>query len=163
MADPEPPRARPPDPLPGDAPNLARRLLVLACSARKRKDAGPLPALERYDGPAFRVLRKFLAVAADPPDVLVLSAKYGLVPSAREISHYDTRMTPELAGEMRADVLRVLDGVVARGGHAEVAFCLGATYRAAVAGFEPTGVTVTFVTGTQGSRLRNLRAWLERK
>jgi hypothetical protein len=163
VADHEPPRARPPDPLPGDAPSLARRLLVLACSARKRKDTGPLPALERYDGPAFRVLRKFRAGAADPPDVLVLSAKYGLVPSAREIPHYDTCMTPELAGEMRADVLRVLGEAVARGGHAEVAFCLGAAYRAAVAGFEPAGVTVTFVTGTQGSRLRNLRAWLERK
>jgi hypothetical protein len=137
--------------------------LFLSCSARKRKDAGPLPAIERYDGPAFRVLRRFLTVAADPPDVLVLSARYGLVSSDREIPDYDTRMTPELAAEMRADVLRVLGEAVARGGYAEVGFCLGAAYRDAVVGFERAGATVTFVTGTQGTRLRNLLAWLERK
>jgi hypothetical protein len=35
-------------------------MLILACSRRKRPDEGLLPAIERYDGPAFRVLRHFL-------------------------------------------------------------------------------------------------------
>jgi hypothetical protein len=35
-------------------------MLILACSRRKRPDEGLLPAIERYDGPAFRVLRRFL-------------------------------------------------------------------------------------------------------
>ena len=38
-----------------------RRLLVLACSATKRPDAGYIPARERYDGPLWRTLR-----AVDP-------------------------------------------------------------------------------------------------
>ena len=36
------------------------RMLILACSRRKRPDEGLLPAIERYDGPALRVVRRFL-------------------------------------------------------------------------------------------------------
>jgi hypothetical protein len=36
------------------------RMLILACSQRKLLDEGLLPAVERYDDPAFRVLRRFL-------------------------------------------------------------------------------------------------------
>ena len=35
-------------------------MLILACSRRKRPDEGLLPAIERYDGPTFCVLRRFL-------------------------------------------------------------------------------------------------------
>jgi len=34
------------------------RLLILACSARKRLDRSALPAIERYDGVNFRILKK---------------------------------------------------------------------------------------------------------
>ena len=34
------------------------RLLIVACSRAKRPDAGSLPAIDRYDGPAFRLLRR---------------------------------------------------------------------------------------------------------
>jgi len=45
------------------------RLLILSCSARKRGPAEPIPALDRYDGSLWRVLRSYLheqpIVAAD--------------------------------------------------------------------------------------------------
>jgi hypothetical protein len=58
------------------------RLLILSCSQRKRPDAILLPALERYDGPMFRVLRKFLRENPSKelhPDVYILSAQFGLI------------------------------------------------------------------------------------
>ena len=146
-----------------DPPPPGRRLLVLACSARKRPGAGLLPAVDRYDGPAFRVLRRCLAHADDPPDVLVLSARYGLIPAARPIPDYDRRLTPAGADALRPAALRGLGAALARGAYAEVALCLGRTYRRAVAGFEavaPIGTRVAHITGGQGVRLRNLRAWL---
>src|SRR5438045_2444285 len=36
---------------------MCRKLLILACSQAKRDSTAPLPAIERYDGPTFRVLR----------------------------------------------------------------------------------------------------------
>lgn len=152
MTDPVTPRAPPP-----------RRLLVLARPARKRPGGGLLPAIHRYDGPAFRVLRAFLAGAADPPDVLVLSARYGLIAAAREIPDYDRRLTPGDADAERPDVLRALGEALARTDYTEVALCLGRAYRRAVAGHGdvvPAGTAVAFLTGGQGTRLRNLRAWL---
>ncbi len=57
------------------------RLLILSCSRRKRLDKDLLPAVERYDGPAFRVLRRFLReMPFEAPDVPILSAEYGLIP-----------------------------------------------------------------------------------
>jgi hypothetical protein len=37
-----------------------RRLLILACSATKRSEPGRIHALIRYDGPSYRVVRRFL-------------------------------------------------------------------------------------------------------
>jgi len=37
-----------------------QRLLILSCSQRKRPDPSLLPAIERYNGPPFQVLRRYL-------------------------------------------------------------------------------------------------------
>lgn len=143
----------------------ARRLLVLACSARKRATAGLLPAVDRYDGPAFRVLRKFLAETTDPPDVLVLSARFGLIPADTPIPAYDHRLTPAAADALRPAAVRVLGEMLSRGTYADVAFGLGRDYRRAVAGYPavvPPGAAATILAGGQGARLRALRTWLRR-
>lgn len=76
-----------------------RRLLILACSARKRADAVRMPARERYDGPLWQTLR-----AVDPEgrlaEVAFLSARFGFRCAATEIANYDARLTPELARRM---------------------------------------------------------------
>jgi len=80
------------------------RLLVMACSAAKKKDAGLLPALARYDGPAFHVLRKYLAHATDAPTVFILSARFGLLDADHPIPDYDRRISAEAAEAIRPDV-----------------------------------------------------------
>lgn len=68
------------------------RLLILACSATKRNDAGHIPAIERYDGPLWRTLRH-----CDPEGrkarVGFLSARYGFRDACSPIENYDARMT----------------------------------------------------------------------
>ena len=53
------------------------RLLVVACSKSKRPDARSMPAIDRYDGPAFRQLRRAARVRAyrglDCPDCVGLA------------------------------------------------------------------------------------------
>ena len=74
------------------------RLLILSCSQKKRSSPGSIPALERYDGPAFRVMNKFIRVCspeAQLPDTYILSAKFGLISADKPIPHYDHRMTPQ--------------------------------------------------------------------
>ncbi|MCE9563913.1 MAG: hypothetical protein K8U57_17870 [Planctomycetes bacterium] len=138
---------------------------MLACSATKKKDVGLLPARVRYDGPAFHVLRKYLRRATEPPTVLILSAKYGLIEADHAIPDYDCRITAAIAEAIRADVLRVLASHLGRTRYEEVAFCVGHDYQKAVEGYETiiiSGTKATFIPGGQGRRLRNLRAWLRR-
>src|SRR5919199_6232989 len=78
----------------------SRRLLILACSRCKRPDRGLLLAVERYDGPAFRVLRRFLREGqSEAPDVRVLSAEHGLISHDLPIANYDKIMTSSRAHE----------------------------------------------------------------
>ena len=71
-------------------------LLILGCSATKRADAGLLPALDRYDGPAFRVLRKALRERdglTERLKVCIISTEYGLIAADTPIPAYDFRMS----------------------------------------------------------------------
>jgi hypothetical protein len=89
-------------------------LLIIACSATKRHDAGGLPAIDRYDGPAFRVLRKALRERAGLSDALgirILSAEFGLIGPWIHIPNYDRRMTAERAQELRPEVTAALGGL----------------------------------------------------
>jgi hypothetical protein len=78
-----------------------KQLLVLGCSQTKRGATGLLPAIERYDGSSYRVLRRFLREREWPAclSVAILSARYGLVGGFTGIEDYDERMTPTRALE----------------------------------------------------------------
>src|SRR3954451_6313263 len=80
----------------------ARRFLVLSCTRRKRTDGGLLRAVDRYDGPTFRVLRRYLAAEpSSPPVIFILSSEHGLIDSEHQIAYYDRAMTLERADQLR--------------------------------------------------------------
>src|SRR5947209_5490454 len=102
------------------------RLLIVACSRCKKPAVEQLPAIERYDGPAFRVLRKYLRERqVSAPKILILSAKYGLIDSAKLIRDYDYRLTPTTAQKLRPGVLKRLGEVLRAGTIRSVGLCLG--------------------------------------
>jgi hypothetical protein len=142
------------------------RLLILGCSQRKNPAADVLPAIDRYDGPAFRVLRKFLKEAPQhPPVVLILSAKYGLIESATPIPDYDCQMSTALADRLRPSVLESLGLFLPSRSWRwrSIGLCVGKVYRGALHGMEqlaPEGVRVEVLGGGQGRRLTSLHRWL---
>jgi hypothetical protein len=72
-----------------------------------------VPAIELYDGPAYRVLRRYLYKMPDtPPDVLILSAKWGLVSGERLLTNYDRSLTASRARELRPTVTTYLRKVL---------------------------------------------------
>lgn len=138
------------------------RLLLLGCSRRKTSDAGLVAAVERYDGPAFRVLRRYLRQRpANTPDIWLLSAAYGLIPESQTIPDYDCPMTRSRAHELQPAVDAALRGLLARGRYIDMMVCAGADYvqlvHDALDGF---GGTLTFATGPSGFRLARLYDWL---
>lgn len=92
---------------------ITRRLLLLSCSRHKRRTRKPLPAVERYDGPAFRVLRRYLEQQRNGrPDVFILSAKWGLISGDTLLPYYDQRMTRRRARELRERMRTQLRGIL---------------------------------------------------
>lgn len=140
------------------------RLLVLACSRRKRPDAKLLPAIDRYDGPAFRVLRRFLiSHDSQPVQAYVLSAEFGLIPTTRLIPNYDRRMTTERAQELRPFIIRDLCQVLQQTGTDELFIVAGSVYRRLIAEFaaEIAGaVRIETTSGPIGKQLAALHDWL---
>lgn len=132
-------------------------LIIIACSATKRSDSALMPAIERYDGPAFRVLRRALrerAGLAQRLTVLILSAECGLIGSARPIPHYNRRMTRARAAELAPAVAA---GVY--GPWTAIYVAVGQAYRAALPP-PPWPTTTDAGHGGIGERLHQLKEWL---
>ena len=146
---------------------MTTRLLIVACSRAKRPDAGSLPAIDRYDGPAFRQLRRAARVGLlGDVRIMILSAKHGLIPEYWMISDYDQVMTPARAAELQPSVALCLWGWFHNwSGCYDVFINVGRSYVPALAGLEEwcvrRGIVVTQATGGVGERLVQTKAWLE--
>ncbi len=143
------------------------RCLILGCTEAKCSDTGKLPALERYDGPTFRVVRRFLR-EADPHlrdvEIYVLSAEYGLIGVDQPIADYDRRMTTARAAELRPEVSKRLREILSRD-YDEVFVSLSQIYLETVGGLGnlgPDGSKVIISQATMGKRLTELKRWLYR-
>jgi hypothetical protein len=145
------------------------RLLIVGCSQRKRPDPGLLPAIERYNGPQFQVLRKFLREFPDKVDTLnvyILSAKFGLISGNKLIPNYDYKMTQKRAGELHYQVLGSLKQYLEESHHDECFVSLGKTYLPAIGGYEqviPSELKIFVSQGSLGRRQTELRDWLYSK
>ena len=148
-----------------NAASEPRYLLLLACSQRKRIDPGLLPAIERYDGVNFRVLQKAKREGYLPEnlDILILSAKYGLIEASTLIEHYDQKMTNQRAKELQVDVSRRLDKFLSRTLYDEILVNLGKIYLTTIASSNRISLLnekVIYATGGIGQKMSQMKLWL---
>lgn len=140
-----------------------RRLLVLSCTRRKRLDDGLLPAIERYDGPTFRVLRRYLAgTLSNPPTTYVVSAEHGLINGDQPIAWYERTMTPERTDQLREALARDLTDAIDRLRPTSAMMLMGQRYARVLTGIERS-VTLSaaqFVGGSPGRQVAVLHDWL---
>ncbi|MEG4345742.1 hypothetical protein QUB70_21045 [Microcoleus sp. A003_D6] len=141
-----------------------RHLLILACSQRKRSDADSLPAIERYDGPTFRLLRRFLRKQPSAPlEIYILSAKFGLIPSDYPIPDYDQKMTRARSRQLQPEVMAKLKHILNAKPYQQLCICLGRDYFLALDKYDmliKSGLAVRIATGSLGKKLATLHDWL---
>src|ERR1700682_2543686 len=89
--------------------------VILGCSQRKRPTSRALPAIDRYDGPLFRVFRNRTRQIADKPHACILSGKFGLIRASFPIPRYDRRLEgadhEALAKQVENELKRILDEI----------------------------------------------------
>ena len=147
-------------------------LLIISCSQRKIETPGLLPAIDRYDGPTYRTLRKFCPDGLPPLnlDVVIISAKYGLLRSKQLIESYDQRMTEKRADELRPKVQVELKALIqgrrecpfSLGAYDQVFINLGKTYMRTLEGFHWGLLSTLEASGGIGQKTSQMKTWLER-
>src|SRR5579875_42651 len=146
--------------------SLSQYLLLIACSQRKLSISGLLPALERYDGGHYRLLRKACREGywTENLEVFILSAKYGLIRSSTPIENYERRMDQKRAEELRSQTLQTLRDIAQQNTYSEVYVELGQDYLPAVGNLSEIfkDSMVIYGSGRIGERLASLKQWIKR-
>ena len=140
-------------------------LLILSCSKRKKHTNTRINALELYDGPAFRTLRKFLRQKGVTLQVqiVILSAQYGFISESKEIDLYDRRIQRDLVD---ADLSVYQDQLhrLTRGKFYKRVFVnLGSDYVCALPELPKViqgTPRITFAHGRIGERVHQMKTWL---
>jgi hypothetical protein len=143
------------------ARQLMLPLLITACSGRKSKAGGDVPAWQRYDGPLYRMARKLRRAGrwpdADHLNWVILSARYGFLPADTLLPDYDQVMTADRAGAIRAGQGHTLTPYLT---HARAILVdLGQVYRLALPPELPAQTAYT--AGGIGQRVAQVKAWIE--
>lgn len=76
-------------------------LVVMGCSATKSRQAGLMPAIDRYQGPTWATLRANMRGL--PLEVIALSAEHGFIPADAPIANYDRRLDADRACDILLD------------------------------------------------------------
>ncbi len=142
-----------------------QRLLILSCSQRKNTSQGQLPAIERYNGPLFFVLRRFLRECpreAKQLDVYILSAFYGLIPADFQTEFYDQKMNLSRVVELQPQIKTTFSNVLQKN-YASICFVLGKIYLKAFGDLQdliPTLTETIMAYGPIGKKQTQLKNWL---
>ena len=148
-----------------DTMNYKKRLLILSCSQRKSTSGDLLPAIERYNGPLFFVLRRFIRKCprqARDLDVYILSAAYGLIPGDFPTPLYDQKMNTLRVVELQPQVETTFSNIL-QNNYASICFVLGKTYLKAFKDLRqlvPAFTESIVAYGPIGKKQAQLKKWL---
>lgn len=126
------------------------RLLILSCSQMKKGKR--TAAINLYDGPAFKVVRKYLK-NNDGVEVKIISAKYGLIDKSKIIEPYDLKLSAEKAAEYRKKYLQEVKTL--QSSYKEKLLFGGKNYRLVFG-----NSNFKYTEGRIGEQLSQLKSWL---
>lgn len=143
---------------------MSTSLVILGCSQRKRQTSRVLPAVERYDGPIFRVLRKHSREAPETAaDACILSARFGLIRGKTRIPRYDVQVSSIDPARLRQRIKRQLARALGEIRPKRLFVSVGNHYwpllREALE-YEVAPGKVVVATGGIGGRASQLSRWL---
>jgi len=140
------------------------RIVITACSQSKKASEDLIPAIQRYDGPSFRLLRKYINKGPDDLDIFILSAKFGLLTYQTEIPFYDQTLNKKRVEDLSILALdQARELIYCKHRNREIFVNLGKTYLEA---FQPALNQIadlnslTVASGSSGRRLSELHDWL---
>lgn len=132
-------------------------LILVSCSQAKTSAKGSIPAGERYDGPTFRLIRKFLREAKNSfePKIYIISAKFGFIPFDAPIPYYDQKMDLCRAYRLRTENTSKIVQACKKNRIKKVIICVSQIYLSSIDTefLEKENLVVEVAKGPPGKRL----------
>lgn len=145
-----------------------KKLVILTSSVRLNEEVkDPIPAIERYNGVYFRVLRKHLREGKlRDTDILILSERYGLIWSDDKIPLYEIHgkmgflsLDEKDIEKMRQENLKILKNILDR--YSEIYVNVGKEYMKLIKGFERLASgRITYAKGSLGAKAAHMKEWI---
>ena len=143
---------------------MKRSLLIISCSGRKEKTPRSIPALMRYKGPLYTTLHKARRENCFPKslDILIVSARYGLLKSDEPIEDYDQKMDDNRAEELRPSIQKKLEAFLDGKDYDQLFNGLWKDYQAVLEGFdlERHFENVILVETNRGKKMSQFKTWI---
>lgn len=146
--------------------SVLARLIILSASYRRAENPEPIPALERYRGVYFRVVKKYLREGLlKNTDILIVSDKFGILSSNDRVPYHKPfkgQLGKEEVSSTNEKNLTKLAEIFERNHYSEIFVVCGQEFRKLINGFENlTDTKITFCKGsTLGSKAQDLRRWI---
>jgi hypothetical protein len=145
--------------------NFRKRLLIIGCSDKKNSINGFTTALELYNGPNYLTLKKLKRENLFPSDVqiVIISAKYGMIFPDQLIEKYDQKMTFSRAEELKKDLKRKFETYIKEKGFEECFINLGKTYMRSIEFVQfPLDIRKFEAKGKIGEKRSEMLNWLKK-
>lgn len=136
-----------------------RDLLIVACSGRKKHVGRAIPAIELYDGPAYRMLRQQLDGGSDRLAIWVLSAKHGLMWADSLIFWYDEPLANDKLQSLKRDAEFFVERNAKPLSFDSIYIWAGKRYLDTLPSSFLTRPNVKIAEGPIGKKLAQLRRW----
>ena len=143
---------------------MKKYLLIISCSKKKKKINSKLKAIELYDGVIFRTIKKTISESQISKllDILIISAKYGLIKSTDKIRYYDEMMNENKVKLLKPQVTKRIQETL-KNNYDEIFINLGKNYILLVKDIEKfinSNSRIIYASGKIGKRLKQTKNWL---
>lgn len=140
-----------------------KSLLLIRCSKRKFK-RNDVRAIDLYDGGNFRILRKYYPI--ETIDVMIISAKYGLISPEDKISYYNVTVKDLSKNEkekLSKNIMEKLNIFLKDNSiiYDKIFFDLGNDYMSLIKDYDFSSYDIIREDGGIGKKLKKLKQFLE--
>lgn len=142
------------------------RLILLSASRRRSSNLEPLPAIERYQGVYFRVLKKYLREGRlKDTDILIVSEKFGVLRPKDLVPYhkpFEGKLGKEEVQKARQANLTKLAETLSEKQYSEIFVVCGREFQKLIDSFQNlTNTKVVFCEGAGlGPKAQNLKKWI---
>ena len=149
----------------------SKRLIILSASESRSTNPQPLPAIERYQGVFFRVVRKYVREGKlKNAGIIVVSERYGVLQADEEVPYHTPfqgklSLSKEMLEEINQKNLAKLKSIFNKTRYSEIIVVCGQEFRELIKGFEElTDARIVLCKGRGlGPKAQNLKQWILKK